>query len=123
MITNVVNSNVYGTGVLASSAATADQLIATYTVTAGRVFQLAWLWVGAKLTTYAGTATDFGTASFRVNGSKKWTWQITGSGFGYASVTPADSFPLAAGDVITIVCTPSAVTPFSWEANFGGTEV
>lgn len=123
MITNVVNSNVYGTGVLASSAVTADQVIATYTVTANRVFQLTFLEIAAKLTTYAGTATDFGTASFRVNGLKKFTWQIVGAGYGTTYLDMAESLPFASGDVLSIVCTPSAVTPFSWEANFGGTEV
>jgi hypothetical protein len=34
-----------------------------------------------------------------------------------------EGIPLPAGTVITIVCTPSAATPFTWEANLVGVEV
>jgi len=117
-----VNNNGYATGSLASSAVTADQQILTYTVPAGKIFQLAILELSAMLTTYAATATWFGTASFRVNGVKVMTFNLFGAGNSQTIMleTPV-VLSYATGDVLTVVCTPSAATAFTWEANLGGT--
>lgn len=117
-------TNVGQTGTLASSAATADQVIRTYTVTAGKTFYLCWLAVNARLTTFAATATNFGEASLESPaGTKLLTTMIAGSGIGdrdYLVFT--EPVPIAAGTVIRMVCTPAAATAMTWRANFGGYE-
>jgi hypothetical protein len=119
----VVNSNVLKGGSLASTAATANQVIVTYTVPAGKTFFLTHFGLNAILTTFAATATAFGTASFQVNGVNLLTFSALG---GAGTLTAPVHFefdnplPWQAGDVLSIVCTPSAVTPFTWGANIVG---
>ena len=117
------NNNVLVAGTLASSAVTANQVILTYTVPANKTLWLQYLEANVKLTTFATTATDFGSLSFRVNGVALNTFTVI-AGPGVLNtplyIEVQDSLPFAAGDVITVVCTPSAVTPFTWEANIAG---
>lgn len=119
------NGNVLVTGTLASSAVTADQQILTYTVTAGKTLWLELVEVNVRLTTFATTATSFGIASFAVNGTKKQTFNVI-AGPGVLNsplyLEFPEALPFQAGDVLTIVCTPSAVTAFTWEANIAGYE-
>ena len=117
------NQNVLVAGTLASSAATADQVILTYTVPAMETLRLEYLEANVKLTTFLATATDFGSLSLRVNGAKVITFSVV-AGPGVLN-TPLyldlpESLPYQAGDVLTVVCTPSGVTPFTWEANIAG---
>jgi ribosomal protein L30E len=120
----VLNGNILATGALASSAGTADQVILTYTVPAGKTFYLSYFEANVKLTTFATTATDFGPVSLRQNGVKKLTFMNAGPGVLNAPVYVElpDALPFQAGDVLTVVCTPTAVTPFTWEANIAGFE-
>ena len=117
-----VNQNVLVTGALASSAVTADQVILTYTVPVGFTLNLSYFEANVKLTTFAATATDFGLLSMRVNGNKVQTFMVAGPGVLNAPIyfEAPDALPFQAGDVLTFVCTPSAITPFSWEANMSG---
>lgn len=120
-----LNGNVLIPGTLVSTATTADQTILTYTVTANKTLFLSFFEANVKLTTYANTATDFGALSLRVNGTKRMTFTVL-CGLGtltcpvYAEFP--DALPYQAGDVITVVCTPSAATSMTWEANIGGFE-
>jgi hypothetical protein len=120
-----LNHNVMVNGTLASSAATADQIILTYTVSAGMTLYLSYFEANVRLTTFATTATNFGALSLAVNGIKKLTFTVLAGQGVLASPMYAefpDALPLQAGDVVTAVCTPSGVTPFTWEANIGGFE-
>lgn len=111
------------TGTLASSANTADQVILSYTVTAGKTFYVTHLTISARLTTFAATATLFGTASLEIAGTKQHTWELFHAGNIPAIVIefPEPIF-VGAGVVVRVVCTPSAATAFTWRANFGGYE-
>ena len=117
------NGNVFMPGSLASTAVTADQVILTYTVPAGKTLWLQYIEANVKLTTFASAATDFGAVSFRVNGIKMITFVVV-AGLGVLGsplyVGISDSMPFQAGDVLTMVCTPSAITPFTWGSNLVG---
>lgn len=117
------NNNVFVTGTLATSAVTANQVILTYTVPAGKTFWWDYFEANAMLTTFAATATAFGTLSIRQNGNPLFTFNVlAGPGILTSPIYGefTDSMPFQAGDVLTIVCTPSAVTPFTWEGNISG---
>jgi hypothetical protein len=113
------------TGSLVTTAVTADQVVVTYTVTAGKTFYLEYINITARLTTYATTATLFGASSLESPaGTKLMTQMIANAGV----ITPpfdekfSEPLPIAAGTVIRVVCTPAAVTSFTWQANLGGYE-
>jgi len=122
---NKPGSGVLKTGTLASSSAAANQQILTYTVTSLKQMILYFIEINALLTTFAATATFFGTASIQINGVTVHTFNLAGNGIAQYPVEwfIDEGIPLPAGTVITIVCTPSAVTPFTWEANLVGVEV
>jgi hypothetical protein len=118
-------TNVLKTGTLATSAVTADQVILTYTVTAGKTFYLEYFDVACRLTTFAATATNFGNASIESPAATKlYTQMIAGTGISAPppGIILSEPIPIAAGTVIRVVCTPSAVTAFTWIANLGGYE-
>lgn len=107
-----------------TTATTADQVILTYTVTAGKTFYLQYLDIDARLTTFATTATYFGLASLESpSGTKLISQMKAGAGI---TVDPHYEFPepvpVAAGTAIRVVTTPSAVTSYTWQASFGGYE-
>jgi hypothetical protein len=111
------------TGTLTSTATTADQVIVTYTVTAGKTLYLQAFKAMVMLTTYAATATNFGTFSLQIGGTTKYTVLNAHAGI----VNPqGESFgeplPIAAGTVVRIVCTPAAATSFLWRGNLIGYE-
>lgn len=117
---NIQDAEAMTTGTLASAAVTADQVIVTYTVPAGKKATLYFWSVFARLTTYAATATLFGPASLEINGVKKWTQDIFHAG---AADQLGEDFPngipLNSGDVVRLVCTPSAITAFTWRGSLG----
>lgn len=117
-------TNVLKTGTLASSAATADQVVLTYTVTSGKTFYLEYFDVNARLTTYAATATNFGDCSLESPAATKlYTQMIASAGApGAQQMTFSEPVPIASATVIRIVCTPSAATAFTFRANLGGYE-
>lgn len=117
-------SVVMKTGVLASSAVTADQVVLTYTVTTGKTFYLEYFDLSARLTTYAATATLFGAISIESpSGTKLYTSEIFHSGqYSPAGQVFAESIPVPTGTVIRVVCTPAAATAMTWTANLGGYE-
>lgn len=117
-------TNVLKTGALTTTATTADQVILTYTVAASKTFYLEYFDVIARLTTFAATATLFGSVSLESPaGTKLYTTDIFHAGnMQPLQMTFAEPIPIAAGTVIRVVCTPSATTSFAWKANFGGYE-
>lgn len=122
---NKPGTPVLKTGALASTTATAAQTILTYTVTNGKMLVLYVLEINALLTTFAATATFFGTVSLLVNGAVQQTWNLAGAGVAQYPVELLidEGLPFASGTVITIIANPSATTPFTWEANLVAVEV
>lgn len=112
------------TGSLATSATTADQVVLTYTVTAGKTLYLTGYSLQARLTTFAATATLFGQAYLETpSGTKGQTFDLSGPGTCLIdTVTFAEPLPIAAGQVVRIVCTPAATTGMTWKANLSGYE-
>jgi hypothetical protein len=110
---------------LVTTATTADQVILTYTVTAGKTFYMQYFTFTARLTTFAATATLFGTLSLESPaGTKLFTTDIfhAGSFGGPEELGFSEPIPIAAGVVVRIVCTPATTTSYTWKANFGGYE-
>jgi hypothetical protein len=112
------------TGSLVTTAVTADQVILTYTVTSGKTFYLCYVDCIARLTTYATTATNFGTFSLETpGGTKVYTGPMFNAGaFNPTRIEIAEGIPIPASTVIRVVCTPAATTSYTWWANFGGYE-
>lgn len=113
-------------GSLTTTAVTADQVIATYTVTAGTTFYLAAVaWV-VRLTTLSATASVLGTISLEMpSGTKRITLTKTNptTSFIVPDVLPfSEPLPLAAASVIRCVCTPAATTSMLWNASIVGYE-
>jgi hypothetical protein len=120
-----VASKVMKTGSLVTTTTTADQVVLTYTVTAGKTFYLTYLRVDTRLTTFATTATYFGMASLESPAGTKLITQMQ-AGAGITLIPPyifVKAVPFAGGTVIRVVCTPSSTTSYTWQANFGGYEL
>lgn len=116
--------NVFSPGQLVSTTVTADQVIATYTVPAGRTLRLQGWDCTARRTTGQSNHTYFGTVSLKVGASILMTRSLTGGGVAdtdFALGANPPEFP--AGSVVTVVCTPAANTNFTWNANLNGYEV
>lgn len=117
------NNNVLVGGTLNTTAVTANQIILTYTVPPNKTFYFQYLEINVMLTTFAQTATAFGVAKLFQNGLPLSVFTVV-AGPGVLNtplyVQMSDSVPFQSGDVLTVVCTPSAVTPFTWEANLAG---
>lgn len=120
----VLNSNILKAGAKVTTATTANQVILTYTVPAGKTFNLSYLEANVRLTTFAATATLFGSLSLRVNGAIGLTFTAAGAGIlsSPVYVELPDALPLQAGDLVEVVCTPAAATSMAWESNMAGFE-
>lgn len=119
---------VFKTGTLASSANTADQVILTFEVSPNKSFVLEYLTASVRLTTIATTATAFGTLSLETpSGTKLLTWDQAGPGVGQGVYLELSDPLTIQGNsdgktVVRVVCTPSAATAFTWNANLAGYE-
>lgn len=115
------------TGSLATTAATADQIVLTYTVSAGKTFYLQYFDLSVRLTTFSSVLalSDFGDVSLESPaGTKLYTERIQVQN---TLLTPIaqqlqEPLPILSGAVIRVVCTPATATGFTWRANFGGYE-
>jgi hypothetical protein len=119
-------TNIFKTGTITTAAATADQVVLTYTVTAGKTFYLQYVVMYGRLTTPAATASILGAISLETpSGTKAITFDDmnpTTSELEFNPLTFSEPIPIAAGTVIRIVVTPAAVTSMLWRGNFGGYE-
>jgi hypothetical protein len=126
MQTATGGANVLKTGVLVTTAVTADQVVLTYTVTALKTFYLAYLVMYGRLTVVAATASILGAISLETpSGTKVITLDDnnpTTSEVEFNPITFSQPIPIAAGIVIRVVVTPAAATSMTWRANFGGYE-
>lgn len=121
----IPTDRVMQTGTLVTTLTTANQVVQTYTVTAGKTFYLQYLTVQARLTVLSATASIMGTISLESPaGTKLYTLTITNPTV--SLILPLSvifqNLPIAAGTVIRVVCTPAAVTSMTWICNFGGFE-
>ena len=120
---SIGKANVGQTGTLASSATTADQVIKSYTVTAGKTLYIVQFDVQATLTTPAATFTNFGPVSLETpSGTKIWTGLLQGAGVASYISALCEPIPVAAGVVARLVTTPGAATAMTWRGNILGYE-
>lgn len=119
-------TNILKTGSLVTTAATADQIVLTYTVTTGQTFYLEYVVIEGRLTVAAATATILGDVSLELpSGTKGMTTTAvnpTTSASDKLVISFAEPIPIAAGTVVRVVVTPTAVTSMTWRASFGGYE-
>ena len=114
------------TGVLVTTATTANQVVLTYTVTAGKILYLEYLTMFGYITTIPGNANpvNLGRISFQnPSGTTVIQAQRFHADYVTSVYTFSDPLPIAAGTVIRVVVTPVAATSYTWLANFGGYEV
>lgn len=114
------------TGTLVTTAVTADQVILTYTVTAGKTLYLENISLVARLTVLSATASIMGAASLETPSGTKvftitWTNPTTSLVQPFGETFP-EPLPIAAGTVIRFVVTPAAATSMTWIVNLAGYE-
>jgi hypothetical protein len=122
---NTAKTKVLKTGTLVTTAVTADQVVLTYTVTAGKTFFLEYVVVGATLTVVPGNSNPIAIGNFSLEtpaGTKGFTDAFVYPRTISQRLQIGEPIPIAAGTVIRVVCTPAAVTSTTWIANFGGYE-
>lgn len=119
-------TTVIKTGTLITTAVTVDQVILTYTVTAGKTLYLQYFNIHSHLTVLSATAVILGTGSVELpSGTKIHTETFvnpTTSAVQSSTVMFAEPIPIAGGTVIRCVCTPAVAVSRTWHANFGGYE-
>lgn len=118
-------TKVMQTGSLVTTATTADQVVLTYTVTAGKKLFLEYFELGARLTTYVATATHFGPFSLESPAATKlYTQDLYHAGATQPIlVLLTEPLEIAAATVVRFVVTPTTILSFTWRANFGGYEL
>jgi len=114
------------TGTLVTTTTTADQVVATYTVTSGVNFYPVSVSIVARLTAVSATASIMGTISLELPSGTKvsiftWTNPTTSLVQPIVLALNGEVF-LAGGSVIRIVCTPAATTSMTWIGNVLGYE-
>lgn len=127
-IGSTVNKTVVAkTGTLVTTAVTANQVILTYTVTAGKTLFIEYIDIQGRLTVASATAAVLGSAIIQMN-------VVTVNTQGFVNPTTSDSgsqavrisfsepIPLAAGLVLGFLVTPASATSMTWTANFVGYE-
>jgi len=111
------------TGTLVTTAITADQIILTYTVTAGKTFYLEGFDWSVGKTGIDHADSDYGNVSLELpSGVKIQTWFARGSGKDGFSRSIPEPLSIAAGTVIRLVVTPSSTTSMTWVGNLIGYE-
>lgn len=110
-------------GSVATTATTADQVIATVPTTTGKTFFITHFDVMVWLTTPAATFTNFGTVSLELpSGTKVWTQQLQGPGVDRIVVPVFEALFGTTTQVVRLVVTPAAATAMTWRGNILGDE-
>src|ERR1700682_609226 len=123
--TTVGKTNVLKTGTITTTTTTADQVVLTYTVTAGKTFYLEYITFAHRLSALSGNnnPTLLGTISLETpSGTKVHTYDAIHPNYIIPGPVIGEPIPIAAGTVIRVVCTPAATASTIWRANFGGYE-
>jgi hypothetical protein len=118
-------TNVLKTAQLVSTATTADQVVLTYTVTAGKTLYLQYVIMGGYLTSQPGNANPIDLGDMHVQTPSGTTFIQTERFHPKIAdlvVSFPQAIPIAAGVAIRITVTPVTTTSITWEANFGGYE-
>jgi hypothetical protein len=119
------STNVLKTAQLVTTTTTADQVVTTYTVTAGKTFYLQYIAMGGYLTSQPGNANPVDLGDMHVQTPSGTTFLQTERfhpKIADLTVTFPQAIPIAAGVVIRITVTPVTTTSITWEGNFGGYE-
>jgi hypothetical protein len=125
--TTLGKTNVLKTGTLTTTSVTVDQVVLTYTVTAGKIFYVQYIEMnGIQTTPAGGSAVNLGIISLEIpSGTKVIAKRCVGA----AAIDPVgllipflEPIPVAAGTTIRVVVTPATTSSFTWAANFGGYE-
>lgn len=111
---------------LVTTAATADQVILTVTLTAA--FNIKLIAIGAAYTTYSGTEANLGLARIQTYVSTAWgqrfeqRFQNTDldNNAGMTILPLGSGISLASGENIRAICTPASTTSTRWPASFWG---
>lgn len=115
------------TGLLTTTATTADQVVLTYTVTTNKTFYIEYLILDIIFSTPSGTATFLGRISLELpSGTKVITMpaqNANSSGDQHMIIPFCEPIPATTGQVVRIVCTPAVTTSIDWYGNFGGYEI
>lgn len=121
--TSLGKTNVLKTGVLVTTATTADQVILTYTVTAGKTLYVLCYDLSMSLTVAAVTPVS-GNVSLESPAATKLDTNRLASVGGMTMMAQqySEPIPIAAGTVIRFVCTPTIVTSTTWAVSFAGYE-
>ncbi len=117
-------------GVKVTTAVTADQVILSHIVSPGKKFLLSYAEANVRLTTFATTATNFGTVSILAGTTRLFKFSVV-AGPGVLNspiyVDPPEALAIVGNSdgttTVSIVCTPAATTSFTWDGNLGGYEV
>jgi hypothetical protein len=122
--TAVGKTLVLKTGTLATTAVTANQVVLTYTVTAGKTLYLEYLHMDGFETTLPGNANPIalGTITLQVAGVASISVDYFHPPDKALLFPFGEPLPVAAGVVIRVVVTPAITTSITWRANFGGYE-
>lgn len=118
-------SAVMKTGQLTTTAVTANQVVLTYTVTALKTLFLQYLNLQGRLTAASATGSVLGTMTVNIGGVAVYTGDFvnpTNSTVVPLDLVLSEPIPVAAGTVVSITVTPTAVTSMRWTGNFGGFE-
>ena len=115
------------TGTLVTTAVTANQVMLTYTVTAGKNLFIEYIDIQSRLTVPSATATVLGPVIMQMNGITVYTTGFVNpttsdSGSQTVRLSFSEPIPLAASLVIRFLVTPAAATSMTWIANFAGYE-
>ena len=113
------------TGQLTTTAPTANQVVLSYTVTAGVTFYLEYLDLQARLTALSGTASILGTIQILIAGVPVYTATFvnpttSAQGSEAVRISLSEPIPISAATVISVVVTPASATSMLWTVNFGG---
>lgn len=110
-------------GSLVTTAVTANQVILTHTVTAGKTFYLQEFDCNVFTTAHTTTAAAYGICSLQIGGTTVWSSYLSGPGSAQTqTVIYSEPIPVSAGTVIQWVTTPVNTTSYTWNSNFGGYE-
>ncbi len=119
-------TNILKTGTLVTTAVTADQVVLTYTVTAGKTLYLQYWNLTAGLTVVPAnynTPIVYGNVSIETpSGTKVLTKRFLGPLQIVYDFTLAEPILITGGTVVRVVCTPGITTSTTWVANLGGYE-
>jgi hypothetical protein len=122
---SIGKSVVMKTGTITTTTATANQVVLTYTVTAGKTFYLEYFDFNNRLTSLPGNNNPvvLGTIALETpSGTQVYIKDSIHNIYSPSTPTLAEPIPIAAGVVIRVTCTPAATSSTIWRANFGGYE-